>query len=161
MIENIGDILQLGLTAVALVSSVLFFWRAKKAEIVSKELQVKLTEIEVKLKETEVKSSEISTADEMIELVKKAHAEALALKEEFLRITKEQADESKKELGKLQRYIGRLEKALKAINTCPYLSECPVPDVMQSCPETDDHDRKHKAGQREDSRDDPRHDRGS
>ena len=130
MLENIGVYLQYAVTLVGILTSVFFFKRARKAEI--------------RIKEYEANSKEIGTADEMIELVKKAHGEVVLMKQEISDENKRIADENKKENEKLCRYIARLEKALKSINNCPHRAECPIPDVLQSDQEADHVFRKHK-----------------
>lgn len=110
MIENIGVIISNGVALAGLIASVFYFKRARKAEITAKEL--------------EVKSKEIGTADEMIDLVKKAHAEALQINQDI-------AETNKKESEKLRKSIGRLERAVNAVGNCPYRSECPVTDKLR------------------------------
>ena len=83
MLENIGVYLQYAVTLVGIHTSVFFFKRARKAEI--------------RIKEYEANSKEIGTADEMIELVKKAHGEVVLMKQEISDENKRIADENKKE----------------------------------------------------------------
>lgn len=102
MIEHIGAIIGYAGTIMGLVTSVFYFKRAKKAEVQSKE---------------------IATADQMIDLVKKANAEVVEI--------------NRKENEKLRKSIGRLEKAVRAISTCPYRNECPVTDRLQGTEESE------------------------
>lgn len=125
ILENIGTIISLGTALVALLGSVFYFRRARKAEVVAKELGVK--------------SQEISTADEMIELVKKAHEEAVLLARDTAennRKTAEEnraiAEERKTDNEKLRKTISKLERAIRGISVCAYRDQCPVTDRMQS-----------------------------
>lgn len=68
-------------------------------------------------KMAEVSSQEITTADQMIDLVKKANAEVLEI--------------NRKENEKLRKSISKLEKAVRAISNCPHRSDCPVIDRLQ------------------------------
>lgn len=97
MIDYLGTIVGSVGTMTGVVTSVFYFRRAKKAEVQSKE---------------------IATADQMIELVKKANAEALEI--------------NRRENEKLRRSIARLERAVRSINNCPYRIECPVTDELQN-----------------------------
>ncbi|MEG1937109.1 MAG: hypothetical protein RRZ64_07970 [Rikenellaceae bacterium] len=83
-------------TLVGTVTSVFYFKRAKRAEVVS---------------------AEINTADQMIDLVKKANAEAF----ELIKI----------ENSKLRKSVSRLEKVLDRVSTCKHFAECPVPKELQ------------------------------
>lgn len=65
----------------------------------------------------EISSQEITTADQMINLVKKANAEVLEI--------------NRKENKKLRKSISKLEKAVRAISNCPHRSKCPVVDQLQ------------------------------
>lgn len=124
MLENIGVIISNGVALVSLLTSVFYFKRARKAEIAAKEL--------------EVKSQEIGTADEMIELVKKANAEALRIAQETAEINRKAseenksiAEERKKDNEKLRKTISRLTSAVRAIGACTYRDQCPVTERMQ------------------------------
>lgn len=107
MIDHIATLAGIIGTLTATVTSVVYFRRAKRAEVQSKE---------------------ITTADQMIELVKKANAEALEL--------------NRKENEKLRRSVSKLEKAIRSINICAHRSDCPVATELQEptapTPERDD-----------------------
>lgn len=99
MVEQLTMIVGIIGTLTGTVTSVIYFKRAKRAEVVSKE---------------------IDTADQMIDLVKKANNEVFEL--------------NKKENEKLRKSMARLEKALRTVGTCKYYDECPVPDELQRMP---------------------------
>ena len=109
MFENIGVIIGIVIGAAGsisgIITSVYLFRQLKRAE--------------VRLKEYEVRSKEISTADEMIDLVKKAYAELENIKRDIV-------ESNKKENEKLRKIVARFERAVKAIGSCPYSDDCPV-----------------------------------
>lgn len=110
-------------------------------------------------RKAEVGSQEVATADQMINLVKKAFEEALTLtraenKElrseiEALRVENE---ETRKENEKLHRAIARLERAIRSIALCAHRDHCPVP-VRLSDAEDGDKQRQEPDGQRARCRD--------
>lgn len=112
-------------------------------------------------RKAEVGSQEVATADQMIDLVKKAFEEALTLtrnenKElrseiEALRLENE---ENRKENEKLRRAVARLERAIRSISLCTYRDHCPIPLRL---PDVENDDRKHEGagGQCAHGRDSP------
>lgn len=99
-------------TLIGLVASVLYARRAKKAE--------------VRAKEIENARDNIGNADLMIELVKKANAEAGKVQQNMI-------DALKFENEKFKGNVDRLERAFRAINRCPYRDDCPVYAELQNC----------------------------
>lgn len=95
--ENLGELISYGTALVGLISSGYLLRKNKKLEVHSKE---------------------IATADQMIDLVKKANAEALTL--------------NKKENDKLRKSISNLERALRSITTCAHRADCPVTFELQN-----------------------------
>lgn len=97
----------------------------------------------------EVGSKEIKTADEMIELVKKAHEEAVQLARDAAETNKKAAEEykviaeeSKKDNERLRKQMSRIEKALKAVGLCDYRHQCPVTDRLQGDESADQSEHK-------------------
>lgn len=113
------DILQIvtALTAiVGIVTSAFYARRAKKAE--------------VRAKEIENERDRITNADQMIELVKKANAEALAIVQSI-------NENLKKENEKFQKIVLRLERAIAAIGRCAYRDTCPAYAELQGGKDAD------------------------
>lgn len=113
------DILTIVTASTTVISTVyagLYVKRAKRAEVTVKES-------EVRVKELESLSSHITAADQMVELVKKANAEATEI-----RI---------KDNEKLRKSITRLEKAIRSVSTCVHRSECPVSVQLQDSKDID------------------------
>lgn len=104
-------------TLIGIFTSVLFARRAKKAE--------------VRAREIENARGNINNADLMIELVKKANAEAVEIQQHII-------NELKKENDNIKKIVSRLEKALKSINRCTYRTDCPVYPELQRDNTTDD-----------------------
>lgn len=114
------DVVQIitALTALlGVVTSVLYARRAKKAE-------VKTKEAEARAKEIENRKNDIGNAELMIELVKKANAEASEVQHNLI-------ETLKKENGKFKKSVERLEKAFRSIHRCPYRDNCPVYAELQ------------------------------
>jgi Flp pilus assembly protein TadB len=107
------DVVQVisALTAlVSVLASVLYARRAKKAEIRAKEI--------------ENRKNDIGNAELMIELVKKANAEASEVQHNLI-------ETLKKENGKFKKSVERLERAFRSIHRCPYRDNCPVYAELQ------------------------------
>ena len=107
------DVVQVisALTAlVSVLASVLYARRAKKAEIRAKEI--------------ENRKNDIGNAELMIELVKKANAEASEVQHNLI-------ETLKKENGKFKKSVERLERAFRSIHRCPYRDNCPVYEELQ------------------------------
>ena len=103
---------------IGVFTSVLYARRAKKAE-------VKTKEAEARAKEIENQKNNIGNAELMIELVKKANAEASEVQHNLI-------ETLKKENGKFKKYVERLERAFRSIHRCPHRDNCPVYDELQS-----------------------------
>lgn len=102
---------------VGLVTSLLFIRRAKKAEVRAKEAEVKAREIENE-------RGNIATAEAMIDLVKKANAEAADIQRKL-------NENLKKENEKFRKYVLRLEAAFNSIHRCTHRNDCPVYAELQ------------------------------
>ncbi len=114
------DVVQIitALTALlGVVTSVLYARRAKKAE-------VKTKEAEARAKEIENRKNDIGNAELMIELVKKANAEASEVQHNLI-------ETLKKENGKFKKSVEQLERAFRSIHRCPYRDNCPVYAELQ------------------------------
>ena len=123
------DVVQIitALTALlGVVTSVLYARRAKKAE-------VKTKEAEARAKEIENRKNDIGNAELMIELVKKANAEASEVQHNLI-------ETLKKENGKFKKSVERLERAFRSIHRCPYRDNCPVYDELQGTGENEQYD---------------------
>ena len=79
---------------------------------------------EVRAKEIENERGSIGNADEMIELVKKANAEAAKVQQRII-------EQLKTENAKFKENVERFEKALLSISRCPYRDSCPVYAELQ------------------------------
>ena len=99
------------------LTSVLYARRAKKAE-------VKTKEAEARAKEIENRKNDIGNAELMIDLVKKANAEASEVQHNLI-------ENLKKENGKFKKYVEILERAFRRIRRCPHGDNCPVYDELQ------------------------------
>ena len=95
---------------VSVLGTVLYIRRSKKAE--------------VKAKEIENEKSDIDNADAMIELVKKANAEAGKVQQDLI-------NDLKKENEKFKNTVCRLERAFDAIRLCDHRDGCPVYPELQ------------------------------
>ena len=104
-------------------TSVLYARRAKKAE-------VKTREAEARAKEIENRKNDIGNAALMIELVKKANAEASEVQHNLI-------ETLKKENGKFKKSVERLERAFRSIHRCPHRDNCPVYDELQGAGENE------------------------
>lgn len=82
-------------------------------------------------RKADVRSKEISTADQMVDLVKKTYDEVFATYKTEREEDQQQREEERRERDKLRRCISRLERAVKAINSCPHTNECPVTTKLQ------------------------------
>ncbi len=123
------DVVQIitALTAlVGVITSVLYARRAKKAE-------VKTKEAEARAKEIENRKNDIGNAELMIELVKKANAEASEVQHNLI-------ETLKKENGKFKKSVERLERAFRSIHRCPYRDNCPVYAELQGEEGSEQHD---------------------
>nr|WP_306449051.1 hypothetical protein [Odoribacter splanchnicus] len=115
------DVVQIitALTALlSVVTSVFYVRRTKKAE-------VKIKEAEASANEIENRKNDIGNAELMIELVKKANAEASEVQYSLI-------EALKKENGKFKKSVERLERAFRSIHRCPYRDNCPVYAELQS-----------------------------
>lgn len=99
------------------ITSVLYARRAKKAE-------VKTKEAEARAKEIENRKNDIGNAELMIELVKKANAEASEVQYGLI-------ETLRKENGTFKKSVERLERAFRSIHRCPYCDNCPVYAELQ------------------------------
>lgn len=97
-------------TLISISLSVLYAKKAKRAE--------------VRAKEIENERSSIGNADQMIELVKKANAEAAKVQQGII-------EQLKTENAKFKENVERFEKALLSISRCPYRDSCPVYAELQ------------------------------
>ena len=119
------DVVQIitALTALlGVVTSVLYARRAKKAE-------VKTKEAEARAKEIENRKNDIGNAELMIELVKKANAEASEVWHNLI-------ETLKRENGKFKKSIERLERAFR--DNCPVYAELQDEEGSEqhySCPD--------------------------
>ncbi len=86
-------------------------------------------------KKAQVVSTEATTADQMVDLVKKSFELSFEnLKRDFAAREKMIIDSNeslKRSNDKLCRRISSLEKAIKSIETCPYSCDCPVIKQLQ------------------------------
>lgn len=99
-------------TLVGIFTTALFARRAKRAEVKAKELANA--------------RDNIGNAELMIDLVKKANAEAATIHQNIIK-------ELKRENEKFKKTVNRLEKALQVVNRCPYSADCPVIVELQKC----------------------------
>ena len=99
------------------ITSVLYARRAKKAEVKTKEAEARAQEIENR-------KNDIGNAELMIELVKKANAEASEVQYGLI-------ETLRKENGTFKRSVERLERAFRSIHRCPYRDNCPVYAELQ------------------------------
>jgi len=93
-----------------IIVSTFYARRAKKAEVYAKEI--------------ENTSLLIKSADEMVDLVKKANAEVVENQKKLI-------NELKDEIEKTRKSVDRLEHAIKRIDLCTYRNQCPVYDELQ------------------------------
>lgn len=88
---------------------------------------------------SEVRSKEATTADQMVDLVKKSFEQALSL--------------NQREIEKLNKKITQLYRAVKAISSCPHRANCPVISELQYIAAGDERQREDTNGQRAHCRD--------
>lgn len=86
-------------------------------------------------KRAQVAADEATTADKMVDLVKKSFELSFEnLKADFKareKLILDSNESLKRSNDKLCRRISALEKAIKSIETCPYSGDCPVIHQLQ------------------------------
>jgi succinate dehydrogenase/fumarate reductase flavoprotein subunit len=110
LIQNLGQVVASVVALAGLVTSGFYAKKARRAELRAKEI--------------ENQEGYINNADLMVELVKKANAEAAEIQTKLIK-------ELKTENEKFKKTASKLEQALKKITVCMYRDQCPVYDELQ------------------------------